>query len=174
MNSSSIFTNVFRFISLVLLQVLILKRINIGGEQFNYVSIIIYPLFILLLPLRTPKALVLVLAFALGITIDLFYDSPGVHASALVFMGYIRRFILNRIEPRGGYNPNYSPTKKRMGFSWFLRYAALLMGAFLLFYFSVEIFNFAFLGDILLRTISSFIVSMIFIIIVMFIFDPTD
>ena len=168
MNSSSIFTNVFRFVSLVALQVLILKRINLGGENFNYISILVYPLFILLLPLRTPKAVVMLLAFALGITIDLFYDSPGVHASATVFMGFIRKFILNQIEPRGGYNPNYSPTKKRFGFTWFFKYSALLLSVHLLFYFSVETFNFAYFGDVLLRTVSSFVVSMVFIIIIMF------
>ena len=174
MNSSSIFTNVFRFISLVALQVLILKRINIGGDSFNYISIFVYPLFIFLLPLRTPKAAILLLAFTMGLVIDMFYDSPGVHASAMVFIGFIRPFILNRIEPRGGYNPNYSPTKKRMGFSWFLRYSAILLFVHLLFYFSVEIFNFALFGDVIIRTISSFVISMIFIIILIFIFDPTD
>lgn len=174
MSSSIIFANTFRFITLIALQVLILKQINLGGDNFNYISILIYPLFILLLPLRTPKAALLLMAFTLGITIDLFYDSLGVHASAAVFMAYIRTFILNQLEPRGGYNPNYSPTKKRMGFTWFFRYSGLLLFVHLLFYFTVETFNFALIGNILLKTATSFVASMLFIIMLMFIFDPTD
>lgn len=174
MSRSVIFANTFRFIALVLLQVLILKRINLGGDNFNYISILVYPLFILLLPLRTPRAAILLLAFVLGISVDIFYDSLGVHASAAVFMAYIRAFILAQLEPRGGYNPNYSPTKKRLGFAWFFRYAGFLMFFHLLFYFSVETFNFSQFTNVLLKTATSFVASMLIIVMLMFLFDPTD
>lgn len=172
--SSSVITNAFRFIVLLLLQVLILKRISVGWEGYLYINILLYPLFILLLPFRTPTAVVILLGFLMGLAVDLFYSSPGIHASASVFTAYIRGFVLQQLEPRGGYNINHSPTKERMGAGWFFRYAAILMALHLFFYFSVEVFTYVYIVDILLKTFYSFIFSGLFIIIVMFIFNPQD
>lgn len=172
--SSTLITNGFRFVVLLLLQVLILKRISVGWEGYLYINVLLYPLFILLLPFRTPHILVIVLSFLLGLGVDIFYSTPGIHASAAVFTGFIRGIVLNQMEPRGGYNVNYSPTKERMGAGWFFRYAAILMLGHLFFYFSVEVFTYVYIVDILLKTFYSFLFSMLFIIIVMFIFNPQD
>ena len=94
-----ILTNAVRFIGLVLLQVLVLQRINIGGSYADLFHIIVFPLFIMLLPLRTPQALLVVLGFMIGITVDWFYDSPGIHASASVFIAFIRPLILKAVAP---------------------------------------------------------------------------
>ncbi len=173
MNSTTI-TNGVRFVGLLLLQALILKRVSVGWEGYLYINILLYPLFILLLPFRTSTPMVILLAFAMGLSVDLFYNSPGVHASASVFTGFFRGFILSQMEPRGGYNMNFSPTKERMGINWFLRYAMLLMVGHIFFYFSVEVFTYVYIIDVLLKTFFSFILSMIFIIIVMFLFNPQD
>lgn len=172
--SNLILTNVFRFLGLVALQVLILKRVTFGWGDTQYLHILLYPLFLFLLPLRTPKAAVMLLGFLIGITVDMFYDSPGIHASAGVFTGYARIFILNRLEPRGKYNVNFSPTMQRMGTNWFLRYSGIMMALHLFFYFSVEAFTFAYIVDILLKTIFSWVGSMVFVLIFMFIFKPLD
>ena len=165
-------TNGFRFIFLVLLQVLVFKRLSLGWENFNYISVFIYPVFILLLPFRTPNALLVFLGFLLGLTIDLFYDSPGVHASACVFMAWIRPGVLRVLEPRGGYDQNGIPAKKYLGINWFFSYAVGLIFIHHFFYFSVEAFTFVYIVDISLRTFFSFIISMIFIIIYQYLFDP--
>jgi len=172
--SSSIINNGFRFVILLLFQVLILKRISVGWEGYLYINILLYPLFILLLPFRTPTPVVILLGFLMGLSVDLFYITPGVNAGASVFTSFVRGFILNQLEPRGGYNINYSPTKARMGSGWFFQYAAILMLAHLFFYFSVEVFTYVYIVDILLKTFYSFIFSGLFIIIIMFIFNPKD
>ncbi len=172
--NSTVLANIWRFLGLVLLQVLVLKRFTLGSEDFNYFNIFIYPLFIMLLPLRTPHALLVFLGFVAGLCIDIFYDSPGVHASAGTFTAFIRPFVLSFMEPRGGYNVNHTPTKARFGLSWFLIYAGVLLFLHLFFYFSVEAFTFYYIGDIFLRTVSSFFISMIFIIMYQFLFDPRD
>ena len=172
--SSITITNGFRFIGLLLLQALILKRISIGWEGYLYINILLYPLFILLLPFKTPAPLVIFLGFILGLAVDLFYSSPGIHASALVFTSFLRGIVLDQMEPRGGYNLTFSPTKERMGFNWFMRYSSILMLLHLFFYFSVEVFTFVYIFSILLKTFFSFIFSMLFVIIVMFLFNPKD
>lgn len=166
--------SIIRFIGLFLLQVLVLKQITPGWEGFYYVQIFMYPLFIMLLPFRTPRAAILLSAFAMGIFVDFFYDSPGLHASASVFIAYIRPAFIRWLEPRGGYNINQSPTKAYLGWPWFLRYATLMLAAHLFFYFSVESFTFVYIVEILLKTVLSFVASIVFILMAVAIFNPKD
>jgi hypothetical protein len=172
--SNVVMTNLLRFLVLVFVQVLILKDINIGGQSFNYINIIVYPLFLILLPLRTPHSLLVLLGFLLGIFVDAFYDTYGVHASACVFAGFIRPYVLMIYAPKGGYNINYSPTKRRFGLNWFLGYASTMLFLHLFFYFSVDAFTFYYIDEILLRTVSTSIISMLIIIIYTFLWDPEE
>ena len=172
--NNAVATNLIRFVVILAIQGFVLTRISVDLLGSFYFQILLYPLFIMLLPFRTPRALQLVLAFCMGIAVDAFYGSPGVHASASVFIAFIRPFILNAIAPRDGYDINYSPTMKRYSFAWFLRYSSIMMALHLFFYFSVEAFTFAYIVDIILKTVCSFISSMIFILTVMFILNPED
>lgn len=172
--NSTITVNAIRFFVLLLLQGLVLRNVGSDWINFPYFNLILYPIFIFLLPLRTPKPLVIFLGFLLGISVDLFYHSYGVHASAAVFTAFIRPLALKYLEPRGGYNANHSPTKRRLGLNWYSRYAAFLLLPHLLFYFSIEAFSPVYYIDILLKTIVSFIVSIVFIIIHQLLFDPVE
>jgi hypothetical protein len=88
--SNSVVVNIVRFIALILVQVLLLNHINFLG----YINPYIYPLFILVFPLTGNKGLLIFLSFILGLTIDMFDDSGGVHAAASVFIAWIRPVIL--------------------------------------------------------------------------------
>lgn len=169
-----VITNIIRFFGLILLQGLVFKNVGEGWEEFPYLFVLVYPLAILLLPLKTPRVLTIVFGFVAGIIVDGFYSSPGIHASAAVFLAYCRPFVLKALEPRNGYNVNYSPTASRWGFGWFLRYTSISLTLFLFFYFSAEAFTFVYFGSILLKTIVSLITSMIFIVIYQVIFNPDD
>lgn len=170
--NSAVGIHIFRFIGLLLLQGLILKRVSAGWMGFVYFDVLVYPLFILLLPLRTPRALVLISGFLLGIGVDLFYGTIGLHAAATVFTAYVRAFTLNQLEPREGYNVNYSPTKAQFGTAWFIRYASVMMGVHLLAYFSIDAFSPVFFVYIIVKTLYSLLFSLFFIIIIVFIFNP--
>lgn len=171
MNSVAVI-NIIRFIILVLAQVLILKRISFSFGEFAFIHFIIYPLFILLLPFNVPRPVQMFFGFVLGLTVDIFYDSPGIHASACVFTAYIRPYILSLLEPYEGYGTTACPTISSLGFPWFLTYSSIAMGLHLLFYFSVEAFSFVFLFEILMNSIFSLIASLLLVILVMLIFNP--
>ena len=85
-----IFKNITRFILLVLVQVIVLNKINFLG----YINPYIYILFIILFPIKNNRVLFIFLGFLLGLTVDLFLDSGGVHAAACVTITYIRPVIL--------------------------------------------------------------------------------
>ncbi len=172
--NSIIKANAWRFFGLIIIQGLVLQNIGAGWEHFPYLHIILFPLFIFLLPLRTPRTLVILLGFIIGLAVDSLYNSMGVHASAAVFTAFIRPYLLNILEPRGGYNVNFSPTASRMGMGWFLKYSAILLAFHLFFYFIVEAFTFANFDTTLLNLLVSFIFSMICVIIYQVIFNPID
>lgn len=169
-----ILANIYRFFGLSLLQGLVFQNIGNDWESFPYLHIIVFPTFILLLPMRLPRSLVLLLAFAIGIFVDILYDTLGLHASAAVFTAYIRPFVFKVLEPRGGYNVNLSPTARNLGVEWYLKYASILMFAHLFFYFSVEAFTFVYIGNIMLKTLISFVLSMLFIVIYQLLFNPSE
>ena len=172
--SNVVMTNLLRFLAFAFIQVLILKDINIGGQSFNYIHLIIYPLFLILLPFRTPHTVLILLGFLIGIFVDSFYDTFGVHASASVFLGFVRPYVLQLFAPKGGYNLNYSPTKKRYGINWFLTYCSTMLFLHLFFYFSVDAFTFYYIDKIFLRTVSTFIISMLIILIYTYVMDPEE
>jgi rod shape-determining protein MreD len=90
MQNSEIFQNIIRFIGLVLLQVFVLNHINFLG----YINPYMYVLFIIIFPFTGNRTLLIFLGFLLGLTIDMFSDTGGVHAAATVFIAYIRPALL--------------------------------------------------------------------------------
>ncbi len=90
MKTNETLVNIIRFVTLVLVQVLILNHINFLG----YINPYVYPLFILVFPLTGNKSLLMILSFILGLSIDVFSDSGGIHAAACVFIAWIRPVVL--------------------------------------------------------------------------------
>lgn len=82
--------HIWRFIALVLVQVGICNHINFLG----YINPYIYIIFILLFPINSNRQVFLIISFLLGLTIDLFSDSGGVHATAALVLAYSRPLIL--------------------------------------------------------------------------------
>ena len=109
--------NIFRFIFLILLQVLILNNMNFSG----FVNPYLYILFVLLLPFETPRWFLIFTSFLLGLSIDIFSDSLGMHAFASVSIAFLRPYVLNFISPRDGYEPGTFPRIFYFGFLWFAK-----------------------------------------------------
>ena len=158
--------NILRFVILVLFQVLILDNIMLNGYLVPY----FYVLFIILMPFETPKWVQLIIGFLLGVSIDLFEHTLGMHTAATVFIAFIRPYLLNLFAPRDGYELDTYPRIYYYGFSWFLKYALIIVFAhhFLLFYlevFSLQEFFSTFLRVILstLLSVSTIILSQYFV-----------
>lgn len=88
--TNDFFINTGRFVFLVLLQVVLLNHINFLG----YINPYFYIMFILILPVSLPNWQVILLGFLLGLSIDLFGDSGGMHAAASLVIAYLRPKLL--------------------------------------------------------------------------------
>ena len=149
--SRIILTNLVRFVMLVLLQVFLLKNITLYNLSTPY----LYILFILLLPFETPNLLLFALAFILGLTIDAFYDTPGLHAAACVLLALVRILFISITVQKDGFDNEPEPTLSIMGFRWFLTYTVILTFIHHTFLFLLEAFNFSDLLFTLQRVITS-------------------
>ena len=85
MNSAVLF-NIARFILLLAAQVLIFNNFNFLG----YINPSPYILFIILYPVNGNKYWLLATSFLLGIIMDLFCNSGGVHTTACILLAYFR------------------------------------------------------------------------------------
>ncbi len=128
-----------RFVVLVILQVLVLNHIQFSG----FVNPYPYILFILLLPFQIHPSLLLLLSAAMGLCIDIFSFTPGMHTSAAVLLGFARPFVLQFLAPHDGYEGLRFPGIRPFGFRWFLKYALLATLLHHTFLFFVEAFEFA-------------------------------
>jgi len=155
-----IIINALRFILLILLQVLILNNVNLGG----YINPYVYIMFILLLPFETPKWLLLLSAFFLGLSIDLFTGSIGMHAAASTFMAYLRPFVSRIVHSRREYEPSIKPGINDLGIRWFASYTLLLVFAHHMLLFYLEVFRFEEFFSTLFQIILSTLVSSLLII----------
>ncbi|MBL1181209.1 MAG: rod shape-determining protein MreD [Bacteroidetes bacterium] len=169
--NSNLFRYIFSFIFLILLQSFVLNNVQLSG----YLNPYLYILFILSLPFDTSKYTLLLLSFLLGLCIDFFLGTTGVHASASVFMAFCRPFILRVIAPREGYDTATRPRLQDMGVKWFIIYAFTLTLLHHLFLFYTEVFRFSHFFTTLGRSISSTLFTFILIFISqLFIFKKAD
>jgi len=88
-----VFKNMVRFILLVLFQILVFNHINF----FGYINPFIYITWVVLFPIKKNKNVLLLSSFFLGILIDAFSDSGGIHTAAILFIAYYRLPILEMV-----------------------------------------------------------------------------
>jgi rod shape-determining protein MreD len=150
------------FILLILLQVLVLNNIQFSG----FVNPYVYIMIILLLPSVTPSWLVLIISFLVGLIIDLFSGSPGMHASATLLAGFSRPFVLRLISPRDGYESGSDLSMAAYGFRWFFIYAATIVLIHHTTLFFLEVFRFTDFFRTILRILLSSLFTVGFILLI--------
>lgn len=158
--------NFIRFVVLVLLQVFLLKNISLYNLSVPY----LYILFILLLPFETPNLLLFLLSFLLGLSIDAFYDTPGLHAASCVVLAFARVLFISITVQKDGFDNEPEPTLGNMGFRWFFTYAAFLILIHHFFLFNLEVFRLSELQYTLLRFLSSSVFTLFLVLISSFLF----
>lgn len=163
---NDIIKNSIRFVLLILLQVLIVQHMRLG----SYIILLPYVLFVLMLPFEFNKLTVLLLAFLTGLTIDMFYDTAGIHAAACSLIGYLRFYVLKIVAPREGYEVGLTPTVSSLGNLWFLTYAGIIIFIHHFIFFYLEIFRFDEFFTTLFRVILSSIGTFIFVYVIQFLF----
>jgi len=123
-----------------------------------------------MLPFQTPGWIVLVSSFLMGISIDMFSDSPGLHASASVFIAFIRPGIINLLSPKEAFEAGAYPGIRFFSLKWFLSYSLILVLIHHSILFYLEMFSFRDFFYTLLCVLASSTSTLLLIIISQYLF----
>ena len=151
----TILSILLRYLLYGLLHIFIFSRLPplLGvGYCFFYLG------FLLFLPLDTPIVVQLLLGFGMGLTMDIFYDTGGLHAAAALVLAYLRPWVLRVLTPRDGYDAADTVNIHQMGAQWFGVYLGLLVLLHHTVFFVLELGSFRHFG----LTLGKIIVSSMF------------
>lgn len=121
---SSLLKNIIRFILFILFQVYILNQIP---PLHRFIVPYLYFLYILWLPFTINRFWLLLISFFLGLSLDYFSGTYGLHAAPCVLIAYIRPYLLNLLIPQDTTELSYlEPSRKSMGWAPYALYVGLL------------------------------------------------
>ena len=142
------------FIGLVLFQALVLNQIHIVG----YATPFLYIYFILKFNSRISRNNLMLWAFALGLTVDMFSNTPGMNAAAATCLAFFRAPLIRLITLRD-MDEGFRPGVKALGFSSFFRYSLLTTSLFCTILLLIDTFSFfnplVLIGKILTSVLST-------------------
>lgn len=159
--------NIFRIILLILAQGLIFGQLSFGYG----IHPMVYPLAIVLLPFNVKPVWLMVIAFFIGMSVDFFMNTFGLHASAAGLVAFLRPSIYRAFSPRDDYDIQKEPTAKELGYSWFLKVSSILIVVHHFWFFLLEYLKVSAWKEIIINTLLSSIATLIiFILIQVFFF----
>ena len=164
--NSTLLVNIFRFILLLAVQIILFNNMNFLG----YISPFPYILFIILYPVNGNKSGLVIASFCLGIIMDLFSNSGGIHATACLILAYSRtaifKFAFGLSYEYQTVKLNDVLTPERFSFIML----SVIIHHFTLFI--LEAFQFSLIFDTLLRTVLSTVFTLIISIIIIYLIKP--
>ena len=122
---------------LCLVQALVCNRIHL----FGCATVLLHVYFVVMIPRNYPRWAILLWSFCLGLSVDIFSNTPGMAAAALTLVGFLQPFLLNLFIPREA-PENMKTAVSTLGFTKFLTYAAMLVSVYCLAFFTIEAFCF--------------------------------
>lgn len=154
-----------RFVVLILAQVFIFDNMVL----FGFINPFIYLLFLILYPIKVNNPLFLFLAFLLGLTMDFFSNTGGIHATACLMAAYARPIVLKY---SFGVSYEYNTIKiNQTPMSGRLTYISSLVLIHHLIFYTLEIFNLNHTLFILKSALFSSIFTILLSLILMIIFS---
>ncbi|MDZ7934018.1 MAG: hypothetical protein U5M51_03395 [Emticicia sp.] len=165
MNSQTVIKLVLTFVIYLVLQIVVLRNFVFFDVAFCFV----YIACILLLPDEVDPIWVILISFLIGLLVDIFYNTAGVHASASVMIGYLRGYIIKFLFPTKGVENDITISLKDMGGERFIRYVAILTIVHHSMLFFVEAGGFQFFLITVLKIICSVIFTTFLIIILQYV-----
>lgn len=164
--NSTIFINILRFVLLVLTQVLIFNTLNFMG----FINPLVYVIFFYWYPLKSNRAVFMLVSFLLGFIIDIFSDTLALNAIASLTVAYARPVIMRFCFGVNYEFQNFSfkhTTKIQR-----ITFLALLVLIHHLLFFSLEIFSIGHILLILRKVFATGIVTLILCTLFSSLFSP--
>ena len=147
------------FIALVLTQAVIFNNLIL----FNTAIALVFIYLIIILPPTTSANVAMTTGFFLGLSVDVFSDTPGLNALSCTILAFVRRPIYHLYMPREEEAAVQRPGLKSMGFASFMKYALTMTLIYCFCVFTLEALSFFNIQRLLLRIAASTLYTLVFV-----------
>lgn len=148
-----------RYILVMLLQVLLLDQLQLWGACHPY----LYILCLLMMPITLPHSVSMVIGAAVGLVMDIFCNSLGVHTAACILLMFIRPYLIGVIvNDKDRLNEQIS--LRAIGMEALIKYVVILVLIHHLTVFLLAAWSWTHIGFVLLETLVSSLITISLII----------
>ena len=152
-------------LGLMLIQILVFNKVNVNGLVNPY----IYPMILMMLPFQIPQLWLMLIGFLLGLGMDIFTGTMGMHAASMVLLGFIRPAVFGILNPKNE-DLNDLPDIRSQGIGWFSVYVLIMISVHHLAYFLIEIGSFLSFLTVFIKVLLSILFSSITLILINIVF----
>ena len=125
------------FFAFCVAQVFILNHIHL----FDVAIPLLYVYFTITFQRGTPKWMILLWSFALGLAIDVFSNTPGLASGSMTLIAAIQPYLLELFVPRDSAD-NMEVSISTLGIDKFIVFSSVLLVVYCLVFFALEAFSF--------------------------------
>ena len=148
-----------RYIVVMLLQVLLFNYLQLWDVCHPY----IYIVCLLMMPITLPHSVDMFIGVAVGLVMDAFCNSIGIHMASCILLMYVRPYLLGTIvNDKDRLNEQIS--LRSLGLEATIKYVVILVLLHHLAVFSLSAWSWAHIGFVLLETVVSSIITITLII----------
>ena len=148
-----------RYVVVMLLQVLLFNQLQLWGACHPY----IYILCLLMMPITLPHSVDMIIGAVVGLVMDVFCNSLGIHTAACILLMFIRPYVLGGlVNDKDRLNEQIS--SHAIGMEAMIKYVVILVVIHHLTVFLVGAWSWHHIGFAILETIVSSIVTLTIII----------
>lgn len=153
-----IITEIGRLLLIFALQVLLFDHLHIG----SWGLVMMYILFLINLPARIPRWAEMIIGFMVGMMMDVWHASIGIHIAACVALTFVRPLLLNNtVQDVERIKDNLS--SQNIGRAEYIKCAVILIVLHHFIVFSLETWNIQFWWMVLLQTLISSVMTLVII-----------
>ena len=166
--NNKIISQFLAFLGYLAFHIFVARKLVFGQWVFSYV----YVGFLLTLSPSISKSRLLIVAFLVGLIIDLFEYSPGIHASACVLIAFVRPYLVSLLAAQNNIDEDEirEISIREMSISGFIIYSFLLIVLHHLAVFFLEAWTSKLLWLSLQKTFFSSIFTLVSVLLVQYLF----
>lgn len=125
------------FVVLLVAQGLVLNHIHL----FDCATPLLYVILVLHFRRNQSRWSVLLWCFAMGLSVDVFANTPGVAAGSMTLMGLVQPYLFELFVPRDSAD-DLEPSIRTIGMASYGWYAFIMVFLYSILFFTLETFNF--------------------------------
>lgn len=149
------------FFGLMLVQALVLNHVHL----FGVATPLLYVYFAISFRRGTPKWAMLVWSFLLGLSIDVFSNTPGLAAASMTLVAAVQPYLLELFIQHGD-DDEVLPSISEFGLGKFSLFALILTFVYCLVFFTLESFTFFNWLQWLLSIFTSLLLTLLLVLVV--------